>query len=564
MQEPQWGTPVAVKSGTPPPGSATWGMPTPVPSTVPDTTEDTGILGKIKSIIQGMGATERHITETAKAHPAATGAMIAGVATAPFTGGMSLPAAAGFSGLMAAGGAGAALAASQVANRDTAPAPSAMGNIAAMTEQGLGAAAGTVAGAAIAKTIGAAAPRVAQWLYTLGLRPSRAIRASFTGANAPGAVGVREGLLPNPEAIQARLSEIEGQVSAAISKADELPRTAGLLTEGAPPTRTVVIPLGGGSADTGPMTALEKEQLRDEFRTRTTERIARPLLEDPSGVNVATAREGAASIDPRRLQGEGRFGPVYTSEGSAGAPAGQLSGPGVLIREEALPRAAAAHAPGAPPTMVDPRQVAADATRYVMAQGNIPARGMRREAIDQLHALTTQYLSENGAPMTVQRALELKRAEQTLASASYQKVARGGDVNDVETLFHQGLANAARNAILAKAPEVGPLLAREQGLIGLKQAAEVAADRPEVIGRYMKAMSVITGVTTGHPQEGLMGAVILHALQSPNVTGALALATKALGGATAKLTPIVTRAIIAAYLGDPPSSAEMRAHRGGS
>lgn len=76
------------------------------------------------------------------AHPAATGALALSVPMGLATGGLSIPAAMGAVGLAGAGGAGAGLAASQVATRDTAPAPTVAGNVQTMAEQGALAAGG--------------------------------------------------------------------------------------------------------------------------------------------------------------------------------------------------------------------------------------------------------------------------------------------------------------------------------------------------------------------------------------------------------------------------------------
>lgn len=471
-----------------------------------------------------VGDALRHVEDAAMEHPAATGAMAAGAAVAPFTGGLSLPLAAAVTGTTMAAGAGIGRGVRDITTGERTPQPEIAKE---MLSEGAGGALSEVGGKAVTYALGKAAPVVSEWLYNLGLRPPRVIRQQFTGANAPAATALREHLLPNPEAVQSRLTEIEQQVSEAVAHADQPPNVRGLLGPG---TRDVSIPLG--EAPTGESSAM------------TSPQMPRPSM-----------------VDPRRLQGGGDVAMPFASAGTGPRPASGFGGPGILNRTEVLP---ASHAAGAPPTMIDPRQIAANAAKYAIENGKLADRGFRQSAMQQVKDLTDKYLAENAGPMTVDRALALKRAEQSLASASYLKIARGGDVNDIETLFHQGLANAARQSVIDKAPEVAPLLAREQGLIGLKNAAEFAQDRPEVLAKYMTGMSLLTGVggsLSGHPVEGLAGAALLMAVQSPTLAGAMAIAGKRLTGALAPFTPQIMKAIVAAYI-DQPTSAQMSSHGG--
>ena len=104
--------------------------------------------------------------------------------------------------------------------------------------------------------------------------------------------------------------------------------------------------------------------------------------------------------------------------------------------------------------------------------------------------------------------------------------------------------------MLRRIPGAAEALAKEQGLIGLKDMAEVAANRPEVLGRYLKVGAALGGVLGGHPEAGLATAALMAAVESPTLSGASAIAIKKLGkGASSNLTPVVLKALAAAYGG---------------
>lgn len=505
VDQRDWETAKVIKAPTP----DDWNTAKPVSGAPPT---DDNIWASVKRTIQGMGRTERSITQAIKANPATTGAIVGGAVAAPFTGGMSLFPAMGMVGGMTALGAGIGQGIADTAHGVTPDAAGQRERDRNMAEQGLMGAAGEAGGRVIAKAFEVGGPKVAEYLYRLGLRPPRFIRQRFTGASAPSAVGVREGLLPQEVSVQARLSAVEQQVQDAVAAADVPPRTAGLLTSG---TDVVHTPLG-------------------------------PAATGESGAVVTPARAVPDMIDPRRLQGGGQFGPVYSgAEEAAQIPRG-FAGPGAVVRD--VPHVSPPGA-GAPPTMTDPRRLADKMAAFVMKNGDLNNRALRTDAIEQLKTLRAKFLSDYPVPLTVSQALAMKRAEQTLASTAYNTIARGGDVNAIETLFHQGMADAARDEVIRLAPSVKELLAQEQGLIGLKMAAEFAAERPEQLARYIKIMSAVTGLASGHPREGILGAVVIHALQSPNVMGAIAIAQSRLTGALAPFAQPTIRAITAAYAG---------------
>jgi hypothetical protein len=83
--------------------------------------------------------------------------------------------------------------------------------------------------------------------------------------------------------------------------------------------------------------------------------------------------------------------------------------------------------------------------------------------------------TERRIPLT--RAQELKREAQNLARTAYRTQERGGVVNDIQMSLNEAIAKAAREAIERRAPEVAPLNARTQELIGVERALGEQANR---------------------------------------------------------------------------------------
>lgn len=510
------------------------------------------ILGEILGQVPGFGVLLQHpevtnaamdamaaTKEFATKHPAAAGAIVAGTVAAPFTGGMSIPAALATSAAVAGTGAAVGRGISDVSNLNHPENIPTFGeHVKEIATQGALGAVGEGTGRVVQAGFRVATPVVAKWLYGLGLRPTASMTRNFPTAVK---TGVDEGILPRPATIQARLTDIEQQLKDAVSAADAArPKVAGLL-----PGRTVDTPLGVPATGEGAVASTSS---------------ARPS-------DIRFVQGPPEPVNPRGGGFPGDQVPAtqYLSEARPGArPQPGFSGPGVIRQEEGAASSGPVDQWGrttqaAKPAIrgaVQPPDLANAARQFVMSKANLAAnggRGLREEAIGQLDRLAQQYLKENPAPLSNADTLGLKRAEQTLASASYLTEARGGEVNQIETLWHQGLANAARQRLINSVPSSAEALAKEQGLIGLKTMAEYAADRPEVMARYVKAAAVIGGLVTGHPQEGIATAAIMAAVENPTVSGAAAMVAKYLGkkGAT-QLTPAVTKALAAAYGGSQP------------
>lgn len=472
-----------------------------------------GALGLPAGAFQQAPETISSLVNLVKKHPAASSAMVAGAATAPLTGGMSLAPAMAFSGLMAAGGAAAGLTAHDIANRNTPE------NIPTSTEsakqigmQGLMGAGGEGIGRGIQTAAKAVTPAVSQWLYKLGLRPSTSMQRNYPSAIK---TGLQEDILPDAARIQSRLSEVENDLTRAVAQYDAArPKVRGLLPPAQGSTVTETIPLAPSAAVSKPVRGPNWPETAEDYVEWTAERI----------------RNKYATTVPK-------------AEPSATQ--------GVMLRDRTVPPKLAAPEPGtAPPTMIAAKDIAEAAKNFVLKKGKLADRGLKAEDLAALEDLAKRYISENSAPMTVAQSLAQKRAEQALASSAYKTEARGGQINQLETLWHQGVANAQRQQVLDRIPSAKDALATEQGLIGLKDMAQVAADRPDVLGRYLKVASALGGVLGGHPEAGLGMAALMAAVESPTLAGASALAIKKLGkGATSSMVPQVMKALASAYGG---------------
>lgn len=490
-----------------------------------------GALGLPPSSLDTVKHAVSAIVDQAKKHPAAAGAMVAGAATAPLTAGMSLAPAAGFAGLMAGGGAAAGLLAHDAANAGTpgnipTPADSAQ-QIGTQAALGAG---GEVAGRGIQAAAKAITPRVASWLYDLGLMPSKTLNRDFPTAAE---TGLTEKILPTPDAIQARLSQVESNIKAAVKAADDArPNVRGLLGPAQPTVRSTTVDIPLGDAPTSEFLSSSKPGVI--WREGT-----------PQSVLTRTG-------DPQYL-------------GTTAQPSvtNLPNGSGVLRRstqEVVQPSLAPPKANAAPPTMVATQNLAAQAKAYVLQKANLLSqggRGLREDAVKELNDLADQYLKENPLPMSLADTLGQKRAEQTLSTAAYKAESRGAPVNQIETLWHEGLAAANRKAVLTAVPSAAKDLATEQGLIGLKAMAEDRALKSSLNTFDATAIlaGAIAGAAGGRPLEAAASAgaytTLRLAMHSPTLTGAIGLATQKLGQiGQSQLTPVMVKALAAAYGAD--------------
>lgn len=118
--------------------------------------------------------------------------------------------------------------------------------------------------------------------------------------------------------------------------------------------------------------------------------------------------------------------------------------------------------------------------------GGSAARASRSAAIQQLDRLAAGFTNENDLPLTSQGTLSLKRGQQDLANSAYLKAERGAPVNDIKTLWDEATAEVARKRLLSDVPDAEGMLRQQQGLLGLKQAAN--RTQPIIPGTDMGAI----------------------------------------------------------------------------
>lgn len=225
-------------------------------------------------------------------------------------------------------------------------------------------------------------------------------------------------------------------------------------------------------------------------------------------------------------------------------PSRSLPSPAVLQRPmKSVP------GPGAPPTMIDPREIAGALSG---ARGELSERALGAADVDQLGQLESQFLAQQSRPLSLTQANAMKRAEQKISDASYRAAEAGHPVNAVEAQFHKSIAKGAREAIERKAPEVGPLNQRTQALGGLKSALDDAETRNHILSRLIvpTAAGVSAGFGSGDVSTGLGSAATTAALTAPGNLSRGAIGLYKFG--QANIPAHLLRAAILARLEDEP------------
>lgn len=205
------------------------------------------------------------------------------------------------------------------------------------------------------------------------------------------------------------------------------------------------------------------------------------------------------------------------------------------------------------PPGIDPLIIAAKAGGSAIDGGKLLDRGIRQPALNEVNDLTGQFNAENAVPMTAERVLDLKRAEQGLANPAYRAAEKGRPVGDVEQLWHKGTGSAAREELINKVPETEAALGREQDLIGLLQGAERGANGPSALRHMISLMTGSTGIASGHPFTGIATATANEAMRNPVVMGSAGIGLDRLGGllANPQMSQAIRAALIARLLGLP-------------
>lgn len=198
---------------------------------------------------------------------------------------------------------------------------------------------------------------------------------------------------------------------------------------------------------------------------------------------------------------------------------------------------------------VDPLIVAGKASGTAIDQGKLANRGIRQPALDEVNDLSQQFLGENTAPMTAERTLDLKRAEQSMANPAYRAAERGRPVGDVEQLWHKGTAGAARQELIHRVPEAADALSREQDLIGLLEGAERGANRPSAMRHITSVMGGGSILAAGHPAMAGSALLANELIGNPRVMGAAGIGLDRAGRALSSgTTAAAIRAMLLAKL----------------
>lgn len=435
----------------------------------------TGINGVVDSIFQPVGRAIRN-------HPAAAGAMALGIPMSIATGGLAAGPAIALAGLAGAGGAGGGLAASQWANRDTAPLPTVRGNVEQMTSQG----AQMAAGEGIGRGLTAGAQIGSKWLMDRALNAREALLREFPNvaqSMIDRALTVSRGDLKQAQTL---LSASANKTADMIQAADAArPRVAGLL-----PEASHAVPLGeppvpaGGASQTVPATVTQKVRW-----------------------NKILDRQGM-SRDPGMI--ERIYGANAANNVTTEALPDVVEGAGTIARPMN-----AAPGLGAPPQMVAPDVLASTVRQDVLS--NIDGRALRGPDSRRLGTMIDDFLKTHTGPMTLAETQALKQSEQELSRQAYTAYASGKAVTNIPALFHEAVASAAQKAIEARVPSVGAQNAETQALIGIQKAIQQAL-RPSISNQFIRtvgqtatggAIGGLVGSQEGHPGAGALAGAAL-------------------------------------------------------
>jgi hypothetical protein len=146
-----------------------------------------------------------------------------------------------------------------------------------------------------------------------------------------------------------------------------------------------------------------------------------------------------------------------------------------------------------------------------------------------------------GGEFALGDAQNLKREAQELAYES------GAQNLSVAKAQQQAIAQALRRGIEQQVPEVAPVNARTQRLIGTQRAFEAAEDRPNALGNMM-ALGVggTVGAGTGSLMDAALSAALMKAINSPRMGAMAGIGLNELGNAA--IDPNVLRAALVARL----------------
>lgn len=292
---------------------------------------------------------------------------------------------------------------------------------------------------------------------------------------------------------------------------------------------------------------------------------AKTLGELTGSLGLGAVTAGAGGILRKAAPSVYELGLNRTPAMKADAPAAAARGiaegviptPGrvqkVLDRAEADVRNPIAAFDRSNPAAIDPLVLSAKGNAAAIQGGKITGRAIKQPALDELSKLTAEFHTENPAPLTAERTLALKRAEQQLADSAYKAEAAGRPIGDAD-LWHKGMGTAARDQIVRRVPGAEAALSREQELLGLLNGAERSANGASAL-RHMA--SVLGGggiVASGHPISGIALGMLNEAVRNPIAMGAAGLGMDRVGQllSSPKLTSGATLAQLVQQLTNGP------------
>lgn len=436
--------------------------------------------------------------ENVKAHPARTGAILAAGAV---PGGGIIPSA-----LMGAAGAGTGLVLKRLSDPTSQPlsVPESLGTMA--TEGGLQGALGAV---------GKGLSTLGSGLYRGGvaLLP-RLLKQEFpnlaTTGLEEGIALTRRGAGRAEQAVKSSADEADAMIAA---RAASRPPVAGLLPEG-----RVAVPLGPIPSPSGGRVALQL--------ARGAQRVPEHQFRALQGLHA----------EPTVVPVWGGM-PAKTAEA---ATADTVVGAGTVLRPMNAPPGV-----GKVPGMISLQE----ATQHVptmMRETATGALGTAEPALGQTRRLVQLMSKGRQWPLNLVSAQALKRAEQETAHNAYRAMERGS-VTRVPTRarFAKTVAQGTREAIEREVPDVAPINARTQALMGLQRAAEHASGTGHILSRLGGAAVPAALLGSGGgllPAVG--GAAAGAALTSPGGLTATGLGVRKVG----QVFPNMSRAALLALM----------------
>lgn len=368
-----------------------------------------------------------------KQNPVAAGALAGGLATAPMTGGASIPASMAFAGLGAAGGAGLGSAAEQLGTGRPKDASTVLTE---MVREGSAQATGQGVGAVVAKTAGVVAPKILKGI----LRPTRRLQDEFGDVVG---VGLRERIpVGSSNVANARMSESAAQARGMVKAAED----AGV--PGVNPREVIK----------------ELRPVRDVIKRRAD--IGMP---NETGEIAGRARA---------------FLRAHTTPGAPGRVAPRVATGAGPDSVDAAVRASSQLGPQATllPTSIfggDPALV--NAARQLGPLANVVPRRLLGSSAQPA---TVLQFGDDVAPVAprvrdipLSRAQELKSEAQDMASRTFRAIEQGNPVRDTSALADKAIATGLRKGIEQRVPGVADVNRRTQELMGLQEALEAAEAR---------------------------------------------------------------------------------------